>query len=58
MTQKHKYSLITIKYPINFALTIKTSLTVENRTQHTNHDMDNALKNKNYLKKSQYFSLD
>lgn len=52
MTQKHKYGLITIKYPINFALTIKISLTVENRTQHTNHDMDNALKNKNYLKKS------
>ena len=37
---------------------IKASLKVENRTQYTNRQMNNAVKNKIYLKESQYMKLD
>ena len=43
---------------MNIALAIKASLSVENRTQYTNHQMNNAVKNKIHLKKSQYIFLD
>ena len=37
---------------------MKTSLNVQNRTQYTNHQMNNAVTNQIYPKKSQYISLD
>ena len=37
---------------------MKTSLKVCNRTQYTNHQMNNAVTNQIYPKKSQYISLD
>ena len=37
---------------------IKASLRVENRTQYTNRQMNNAVKNKIYLKEPQYMKLD
>ena len=42
----------------NIALAIKASLRVENRTQETSHQMNNAVKSQICPKKSQYISLD
>ena len=40
------------------AKVIRSSLKVGNRTQYTNHQMNNAVKNQIYPKRSQYISLD
>ena len=42
----------------NIALAIKASLKVENRKQYTKRQMNNAIKNQVYSKKSQYTEAD
>ena len=42
----------------HIALVIKASLRVGNRTQYTNHQMNNAVENQFYQRKSQYISFD
>ena len=41
----------------NIALVIKASIRVRNRTQYTNHRLNDAVENQIYSKKSQYISL-
>ena len=61
LTQKKRNGWVNFKCQKalwNIALAIKASLRVVNRTQYTNRQMNNAVKNQIYPKKSQYISLD
>ena len=60
-TQKHRNNWVTftwLKILRKIALAIKSYLKVQNQTQYTNHQMNKAIKNQIYPKKSQYISLD